>query len=212
MTERISWGKSTQRYSRSSHDLPVCCMVLIAVNILVYLLEMVVPSLGSRMKEAGCFGVVYLLYGDEWYRLLTSAFLHADVEHLANNMILLYFAGDIVERSLGKVRFLFLYGMAAVSGNLFSAAYELSTGSFYDTIGASGAVFGLTGALLFLVILKRGKAAEITLQRMLIAVGLSFYAGFRQTSVNNAAHLGGLVSGFILAFVLSVIPRLGKRR
>ena len=70
----------------------------------------------------------------------------------------------------------------------------------------------MTGALLFLVILKRGKAAEITLQRMLIALALSFYAGFNNPSVNNAAHLGGLVTGFILAFVLGIIPQKKRMR
>lgn len=212
MTERISKGKSSYRYRDGRQDLPVCCIVLIAVNVLIFLLGLVVPSIDRWMRDAGCFGVLYLIYDNQWYRLLTSAFLHADVEHVANNMILLYFSGDIVERSLGRARFLILYALAAVSGNLFSAAYELSTRSFYDSIGASGAVFGVTGALLFLVILRRGKAAEITIQRMLIAVALAFYAGFKNPSVNNAAHLGGLVVGFILAFVLNVIPRIGKRR
>ena len=212
MTERNSWGERSYRHSQTGGDLPICCVVLIVVNSLVYLVEIVAPALGAWMKEAGCFGVVYLLYDNEWYRLISSAFLHADVEHLVNNMILLYFSGDIVERSLGKIRFLLLYLIAAVSGNLLSAAYELSTGSFYDSIGASGAVFGLTGALLFLVILKRRSAAHISLQRMLVSVALSFYAGFSDSSVNNAAHLGGLVTGFILAFVLSMIPTFGKRR
>lgn len=212
MTERNSWGRSGYRQGTVSRDLPVCCIALIVINTVIYLLEILVPIWGSWLKENGCFGVVYLLYDDEWYRLITSAFLHVDIEHLANNMILLYFSGEIVERSLGKFRFLILYLTAAVCGNLLSAAYELSTGSFYDSIGASGAVFGLTGALLFLVILRRGKAAEITLQRMLISMALSFYAGFSNPSVNNAAHLGGLVTGFILAFILSVIPRVGKRR
>ena len=211
MTERNSWGGSGYRYGQIRKDLPVCCIALIVINAAIYLLEIVVPTLGSWMKEYGCFGVIYLLYDDDWYRLVTAAFLHVNVEHLVNNMVLLYFSGEIVERSLGKFRFLLLYLAAAVCGNLLSAAYELSTGSFYDSIGASGAVFGLTGALLFLVILRRGKAAEITLQRMLISVALSFYAGFSDSSVNNAAHLGGLVTGFILAFVLSMIPRIGKR-
>lgn len=209
MTERNGWEGRSQS-GRFQKDLPIICIVLIVVNAVIYLLEIVVPSVGAWMKMQGCFGVMYLIYDDDWYRLLTSAFLHADVEHLVNNLVLLYFSGEIVERSLGRFRFVLLYLSAAVCGNLLSAAYELSTGSFYDSIGASGAVFGLTGALLFLVIIRRGSASQITLQRMLISLALSFYAGFSNSSVNNAAHLGGLVTGFILAFILNMIPRAGK--
>lgn len=212
MAEQYSEKENSLRRSWISKEIPVCCIVLISVNVLIFLLELLVPALGRWLEKEGCFGVIYLIYDREWYRLVTSVFLHADAEHLANNMILLYFAGDIVERSLGRVRFCILYLAAAVSGNLLSAAYEMSTGGFYDSIGASGAVFGMTGALLFLVILKRGKAAEITLQRMLIALALSFYAGFNNPSVNNAAHLGGLVTGFILAFVLGIIPQKKRMR
>ena len=104
------------------------------------------------MESEGCLqrGVSSLDEHSGFYRLITAAFLHADVEHLLNNMLLLYCCGDVVERCLGKVRFLILYFGSAIFGNLLSAAYELSTGSFYESIGASGAVFGLTGALLFL--------------------------------------------------------------
>jgi len=212
MTQKVPWGNNSGRFGKSSQKLPVCCIALIVINVSVFLLEVIIPSAGIWMKEQGCFGVVYLLYDNDYYRLLTSAFLHADIEHVANNMILLYFSGEIVERSLGRFRFLLLYLGAALCGNLLSAAYELSTGGFYNSIGASGAVFGVTGALLLLVVCRRGSAGEITLQRLLISVALSFYAGYRNASVNNAAHLGGIVSGFILCFLLNIIPRIKKRR
>ena len=120
--------------------------------------------------------------------------------------------GDVVERCLGKVRFLILYFGSAIFGNLLSAAYELSTGSFYESIGASGAVFGLTGALLFLVIVKKGAAAGISLKRAVFAVVLSLYAGFGSAYVNNAAHVGGLLSGFLLGFLLSIIPPVFRKK
>lgn len=111
-----------------------------------------------------------------------------------------------------KVRFLILYFGSAIFGNLLSAAYELSTGSFYESIGASGAVFGLTGALLFLVIVKKGAAAGISLKRAVFAVVLSLYAGFGSAYVNNAAHVGGLLSGFLLGFLLSIIPPVFRKK
>lgn len=193
-------------------NLPLCSVILAGVNSVIFLIGLLLPGIDQWMKLQGCFSVTFLLYGNQYYRLITAAFLHADIEHLLNNMLLLYCCGEIVERSLGKSRFLILYFLSAVCGNFLSAAYELSTGDYYTSIGASGAVFGLTGALLFLVIVRRGAAAHISLGRAMIAVFLSLYSGFSSIYVNNAAHVGGLLSGFLLAFLLSIIPPLfGKK-
>lgn len=206
-----SWN-AERADSSGLKELPPCCVILIGINAVIFLIGVIVPALGSQMEEAGCFSVLYLMYGNELYRLVTAAFLHADAEHLLFNMLLLYFCGEIVEKSLGKCRMLILYFLSAVCGNLLSAAYEVSTGSYYYSIGASGAVFGLTGALLFLVLVRKGAAAHISMSRMVLSVLLSLYAGFRNPYVNNAAHVGGLLAGFLLAFLLSVIPPLYKRK
>lgn len=192
--------------------LPAVSVLLVAVNVLLYGIGLISPQTGAWMETNGCFGVLYLLYGGQVYRLVTSAFLHVSIEHLFHNMLLLYCCGELVEKSLGRVRFLILYLLSAVCGNLLSAAYELSTGHYYNSVGASGAVFGLTGALLFLVVTKKGAAAHISLTRALLAVLLSVYAGFSTQNVNNAAHVGGLLSGFLLAFLLGLVPHFSKRR
>ncbi len=210
MGYRKSSGSTEDGGFGAYRDLPFCCVVLIGINVVVFLIGLFFPRMGAQMMDAGSFGVLHLLYENEFYRLVTAAFLHSDAEHLLSNMLLLYFCGEIVEKSMGKVRTLLLYVGAAVCGNLLSAAYELSTGGFYESIGASGAVFGLTGALLFLVIVKRGTAARISIKRMVFAILLSLYAGFESGYVNNAAHLGGLLSGFLLAFLLGMIPPVWK--
>ena len=206
-----SWNNRYDRTVRLQ-ELPICCVALVGVNVVIFVAGLLFPQLDAMLKERGQFGVLYLMYRGEFYRLLTSTFLHADVEHLFNNLLLLYFCGEVVEKTLGKWKFLVLYFGSAVCGDLLSAAVEYSTGAYYNSIGASGAVFGLTGAMLFLVIIKRGEAANISMKRALIAVALSLYAGFADVSVNNAAHVGGLLSGFILAFVLGMIPPFQKRR
>lgn len=206
-------GYTAVDYSMGKYkSLPVCTVILTGINTAVFLIGLLLPRVDVWMKMQGQFSVAYLIYGRDIYRLVTAAFLHVDIEHLLNNMLLLYCCGEIVERSLGRCRFLILYFLSAICGNLLSAAYELSTGGYYNSIGASGAVFGLTGALLFLVIVKRGAAAHISLQRALIAVALSLYAGFSSAYVNNAAHVGGLLSGFLLAFLLSIIPPLFRKK
>lgn len=206
-----SWNTGYGSMEKNS-SLPLCSVILVGVNAVVFGIGFLLPDIDAWMKELGQFSVTYLLYGQEYYRLITSAFLHADIEHLLNNMLLLYCCGEMVEQSLGKGRFLALYFLSAVCGNLLSAAYELSTLDFYTSIGASGAVFGLTGALLYLVIVKKGAAAHISLGRVMVAVLLSLYAGFTSAYVNNAAHVGGLLSGFLLAFLLSIIPPLFGRK
>ena len=213
MAYRETMENNGMEAGRAKNQIPYCTVVLVALNVILFLIGLILPKAGEWMESEGCFSVVYLLYEHSgFYRLITAAFLHADVEHLLNNMLLLYCCGDVVERCLGKVRFLILYFGSAIFGNLLSAAYELSTGSFYESIGASGAVFGLTGALLFLVIVKKGAAAGISLKRAVFAVVLSLYAGFGSAYVNNAAHVGGLLSGFLLGFLLSIIPPVFRKQ
>ena len=195
-----------------SRNLPFCCIALIGVNVIVFLVGVVSPGPGLWMEHAGSFGVLHLLYYNAFYRLLKASFLHADEEHLLFNLLLLFFCGEIVEKSLGKCKTLVLYAVSAVCGNLLSAAYELSTGSYYESIGASGAVFGLTGALLYLVIVRKGAAVHISMKRMVFAILLTLYAGFSNAYVNNAAHIGGLLSGFLLAFLLSLVPPVLGRK
>ena len=188
MAYRETMENNGMKAGRAKNQIPYCTVVLVASNVILFLIGLILPKAGEWMESEGCFSVVYLLYEHSgFYRLITAAFLHADVEHLLNNMLLLYCCGDVVERCLGKVRFLILYF-------------------------GSGAVFGLTGALLFLVIVKKGAAAGISLKRAVFAVVLSLYAGFGSAYVNNAAHVGGLLSGFLLGFLLSIIPPVFRKK
>ena len=189
--------------------IPWCSAVLTAVNILVFVCCHI---RGDILYPKGVFSVAYLLHGKEYYRLITSMFLHANVGHLVNNMILLYFGGEMVEKTIGKVRFLVLYFLAGICGNLLSAVCEAVTGGYYDSLGASGAVFGIIGGLLYLVLARKGRAAHISMQRMFLMIALSLYAGFRDTGINGAAHLGGLLGGCIITFVLCHIGSIPMER
>lgn len=200
------FGGGMRRYPER---IPWCSAVLTAVNIVVFL---ACQFYGSILYPEGAFSILYLIRNGEYYRLVTAMFLHADISHLANNMILLYFGGEIVEKTVGRIRYLILFFLSGICGNLFSAVYELSTGSFYESIGASGAVFGLVGGLFYLVLAKKGRAAGMSVQRMILMIALSLYSGFQSVMVNNAAHLGGLLGGFLLAFLLCHVGRLPQER
>ena len=201
MGNRITEREKIQKLK----TIPWCSAALTAINILVFLLCHI---WGDFFYNQGSFSVAYLLRRGDYYRLITAMFLHVSIGHLVNNMILLFFAGELVEKTIGRVRFLILFFFSGVIGNLLSGVFEIVTGSYYDSVGASGAVFGIIGGLLYLVIARKGHGAGISMQRMVLMVAFSLYSGFKDPMVNNAAHLGGLLSGCLITFLLCHIGKI----
>ena len=177
----------------------------IVINILLYVIS---AFSGDLLYNEGAFSLRYLLQGQEWWRFVTSLFLHANMDHLVGNMMMLYLAGGLVEKYVGKRKYAILYFVSGISGSLFYALYEFSTGKYVDSIGASGAVFGVIGALFVIVVHHKGKYAGITTGRMIFMIAYMIYMGFRTSNVNNAAHIGGLLGGVILT-VFYVLIRDG---
>lgn len=179
-------------------------VVLVAVNVIIFL---ICTFTGDLLYNMGAFSVKALWQG-EWYRLFTSMFLHWDVEHLFSNMIVLYYVGAIVERRLRPVPYTALYVLSGLAGNIFSVGYELFTNTYRSSAGASGAVFGVEGALLFLVMAHRGKLESMTAGRVAFAIAFSLYSGFTSVGVNNAAHVGGVLMGFTAAAVITACEKI----
>lgn len=174
----------------------------IVINILLFGIS---AFSGDLLYNEGAFSLRYILQGQEWWRFITAMFLHANMDHLVGNMLMLYVAGELVEKYVGKWKFAILYFFSGISGSMLYAAYEFSTGSFRDSIGASGAVFGVIGALLVIVIRHRGKYADITIGRMIFMIVYMMYMGLRASNVNNAAHIGGLLGGMVLTVFYMLI-------
>lgn len=163
------------------------------------------------MLDHGAMYPPSFILNKEYYRIFTSMFLHFGFEHLMNNMVTLLVLGRYIEPIVGKVKFLIIYIVSGLGGNILSLLGELYTGDYAVSAGASGAVFGLTGALLCLTILNRGQIAGITKQGMLFMVGISLYNGFVSAGVDNLAHIGGLICGFFITLLLC-FQRYAKRR
>ena len=163
----------------------------------------------SYMLRSGALWLPSVLENHEYYRLLTPVFLHFSFSHLFNNMLLLFFMGDVLEDEIGRIRFLLIYLLTGIAGNVITLVLQMRTGEYSLSAGASGAVFGVLGALLCLLILNRGQVSYLTGGRMIFFVLYSLYTGFTSSGVNNAAHVGGLLAGFILMFFL--YPRHGGR-
>ena len=190
-------------------------ILLIAANVLMFLLES--ASGGSEnTRVAMRFGAYYypaLKEGGEWYRLLTSMFLHFGPEHLGGNMVSLYVLGSFVERTFGKVRFLVIYLFSGLAGNLlvYAADSLAPAESWAISAGASGAICGLMGVFLVLALLPRMKGM-FPLRRVLIAVLLTLAPGFTDGSINLLAHLGGMLGGFVITWPVWLSCRRGTRR
>ena len=151
------------------------------------------------MMEHGAMYVPYLMNGERYYTLITSMFLHFGFSHLMNNMVMLLVIGYSLEPEIGKIHFLLIYLGSGLMGNLVSAWFDVSQGSYAVSAGASGAIFGIVGALLYVVVRNHGRVGEISTRGLVLMAGLSLYYGFTAQGVDNAAHIGGLISGFLLA-------------
>ena len=191
--ERKEWSR--ERIAQ----LPWVNICLVAINVIVFL---ICTFTGELLYNKGAFGVAEIMEDGSFYRMFTSMFLHTDTQHLFNNMIILFFVGEIVENKVGHIPYMLLYFLSGIAGDIFSMGYELLSGEYYSSVGASGAVFGVEGALFLLVLLNRGKLESITIGRLVFAILFSLYCGFTGTNTNNAAHVGGILMGFAIAAII----------
>ena len=151
------------------------------------------------------YGAMYppLIFEDgQYYRLVSCIFLHFGIDHLMNNMVMLGALGWNLEPETGRFKFLLIYFVSGIGANLLSLASDFWTGSLAVSAGASGAIFGLLGALLWVVIRNKGRVGRLTKRGMLFMVLFSLYVGLTSVGVDNAAHIGGLVCGFLAAVLL----------
>ena len=176
---------------------------IIIINILVFTW---VETTGSsenlaHMLECGA-AFPPLIAAGEYYRLVTCMFLHFGFEHLFNNMLLLFFIGDYLERAVGPLRYGVIYLLGGLGGSLLSFFYNLEIGREVVSAGASGAVFAVIGAMVYVVIVHKGKLEDISLQRLLLMAVLSIYFGIVSGGVDNVAHIGGFAAGFLLGMIV----------
>ena len=154
-----------------------------------------------------------LVFQGQWYRLITHMFIHSDPGHLTGNMLLLLLVGDIAERALGHVKYAILFLFGGFTSAALSMAVSYMKGSMVGSVGASGAVFAVVGAILAILLLNRGRLETLTTKKILFLIAYTLYFGFTSTGVDNAAHVGGLAGGFVLGLIMySVMIAIRKRR
>ncbi len=146
----------------------------------------------------------------KWYQMITSMFLHFGIGHLANNMILLTYAGCQLEQRLGSLQYFILYFLSGITGNVLSLISYQHAGEQVVSAGASGAIFGVIGALFVVLVLHHEKHDTMTPVRLAILAILTIYNGMTDGGIDNAAHIGGLIGGLIGGFLLSKISQYVK--
>jgi membrane associated rhomboid family serine protease len=199
-TQRITQGARRMSYSGTG---AIVTKALIGINVLVYLLE--IADGGSVNGPGFAFQQKWALYGPDvargdWYRLVTAGFLHANVLHIGLNMLILWLIGSQLEEVLGGARYLLLYMVSLLAGS----AGALLQSPLVPTVGASGAIFGLFGALLVLEYFATGQIVG-SQAFGLIVINLIF--SFTFSGISWGGHIGGLVGGILGTLALARFRR-----
>ncbi|MFA1820416.1 rhomboid family intramembrane serine protease [Virgibacillus oceani] len=182
--------------------------LLLVINIFIFF---VIESAGDSQSIETLieFGAKYnpAIIEGEWWRIITSMFLHIGFLHLFMNMLAVYYLGTIVERIYGSSRFLFIYFLAGIGGGLASFAFSVNVSA-----GASGALFGLFGALLYFGVNYKQIFLQTMGRGVLLVIAINVVFGFTVPQIDNAAHLGGLLAGFIASAIIHLPKKRDFRR
>lgn len=167
---------------------------LIFINVLIYLLCILNNNLITTLAVNR-----YFITSGQYYRLITGIFCHASIWHLVFNMYALYIIGMQLESFLGKYKYLAIYLLSGLSGSLLSILFS----SNYS-VGASGAIFGLMGSLLYFGYHYRVYLDSVVKSQIIPLILINLIIGFSFTGIDNFAHIGGLVGGILSTMALGV--------
>lgn len=172
---------------------PFFTYIFIAIQVIVFLL-LEINGGSTNTSTLLRFGAKFnpLILEGEWWRFFTPIVLHIGFLHLAMNTLALYYLGTAVERIFGKFRFLFIYLVAGFFGSLASFVFSPSISA-----GASGAIFGCFGALLYFGVIYPRLFFRTMGMNIIVVIGINLVFGFTVPGIDNAGHLGGLVGGFL---------------
>jgi len=188
-------------FEQKMSPVPVLSLAIIAACVLAFGAQAVGGGLTDldALVHMGALHEPAVTQDGEWWRLVSSTFLHGGIDHLIGNMLMLYVLGMACEHGFGRPQFLFLY----VGAGIIGASFSLMGGK--PSVGASGAIFGLAGALIVLFYRFRSRLHLRDARVGLVLIVWALYTlaiGHLNPTVDNLAHLGGLLGGAALVFVL----------
>lgn len=204
-------GYPKRRFRWTSNWAPVNT-ILIIINVVAFFIMEFVGDTDDVyfMLDAGASYMPYVIEHHEYWRLFTCMFMHFGIQHLVNNMVVLWFLGDNLERAMGKVKYLITYLGSGFLANIICILIEYRQDSNAVSAGASGAIFAVTGGLIYVLAYHRGHYEDLSLQRIIVYVAMNIYLGLQDSHTDNAAHIAGLVCGFVITMILYREPKKRK--
>ncbi len=204
VSEGDYWRRQEQIYKRSYITLG-----LLAINVVIFLL---CNFAYEWMYEKGAMITEVVLRDGQYYRLFTAMFLHADPQHLVNNMLMLALGGAIVENYTGHAFYFFLYMLSGLFGNMISMVYEIQNRLSWISVGASGAIMGLVGFVVVWILVNRKsfvRSRSLVIRLALLGIFV-IEACFFQRGANIAAHTGGFATGAVLGVINIIMLKNNK--
>lgn len=177
---------------------PTITHILLIINALLYFIPLIFGFHDELINKFCIYGPS--IRNGEYYRLLTGVFIHANIFHLACNCYSLYVLGSQIESYLGKTKYIVIYLLSAISGSLFSMIFAKNTAS----VGASGAIFGLMGALLYFGYYYRIYLGNVLKSQLIPLIIFNLLLGFTLSGIDNFAHIGGLLGGLGATMALGI--------
>ena len=204
VSEGDYWQRQEQIYKSSYITL-----ALLDINLVLFLLS---SFAFDWMYERGAMITEVVLRDGQYYRLFTAMFLHADIQHLVNNMLMLALGGAIVEHYTGHAFYFFLYMLSGLFGNMISMAYEIQNRLSWVSVGASGAIMGLVGFVVVWILVNRKnfiRSRNLVIRLALLGLFV-IEACFFQKGANTAAHTGGFLTGAVLGVINIIVLKNNK--
>lgn len=201
--------------SSPKQQIPWTSVLLTALNAVVMLVILWQRHHGGVSEIERMLSLVIYENQDQlqWQQILGHMFVHGDMQHLFHNSVALICMGIALEPTTGSLRFLLIYLLCGIGSGLASVWWYCRIDQlFVVSVGASGAVFGMSGLLLGIVLLHRRALNGIPLERVIMMVAVSLASGFSSPQVNNCAHLAGAAGGFLMSPVIYYSLPAAKRK
>ncbi|MGH3644364.1 MAG: rhomboid family intramembrane serine protease [Mycobacterium sp.] len=193
--ECVNEGTKSVRRVKPAGGKPIVTYVLIALNVVMFILQKATDEVFRQFV----LQADVVAYYDQYYRLVTSGFLHAGITHILFNMVALYFTGPALERLLGPARFVGLYALSLLGG---SVLVYLLTPVNQSTLGASGAIFGLFGAAFVLA-----RKLDLDVRGIVGLIVINLVITFVAPGISWQGHVGGLLTGAVVAWAYAYAPQ-----
>lgn len=192
-----------------NNNKPYITYGLIAINVVVWILMEMAGGTTNRevLVKYGAIDAFSFFINGEYYRLVTSMFIHIGALHLLFNTFALYIFGTRIEKYMKKWSFILLYAISGFSGGLLSIGVDYLNNRVVISAGASGAIYGIIGAILVYSMVYRKRIGGLTSSTILIMFIIGIAFGSLNPQISNLGHLGGFIGGVVVAFIITKIPQ-----